>query len=345
MIPKPIEQVVTEKLKTSISRLKCPRHPLRSIQKICKHYECRGRQRLCSLCMSEHDMTHFSFVEDIESTLQPSSIKKLSDLSLEITRRIAKQSVTKERDRLLSCVVHQFDKLFEESKDRLIECLIKTAASLKNKEIESKLTANTDNVTRRYNLLIETRGDDLNFLEEYLTAYTESMALHSEIGASFQTAGSTYSTHPEIKRFLEGLQQVAKSMNFIINERLKELFETYGSKLLSNQEEPDSFVLNNSTQIPIVINEEQNSLIPKKNSRYDKKREMRHREMQRERGMFEPPLMKQIKYNKKPILVADEPRQRQSLEDDYQHEKHKKTLMTSKFLICLIMKTIEFLQA
>ena len=297
-----------DKLRGRLRNLKCPKHPAESISKICKHSLCKDHHPLCNICIQEHDIVHFSFFEDAESLVSPNSIKQIRDIAAEMKRRLSSETQETPHTRTLESVFDQFERSLEENKAKLVDCLINNVILKHNEDLKAQLKSLTDKIERKYQLILETRGEDSKTIREFLNTYVRACSFVSELSEAMRNRSGKHSVYPQVQHFMQEVEDIFHNVRNVAKLRLEEFFTSKSQKLevmskgSSCREVKDEPTQGQSrdSDCEIIMT---TPATRKKNSRsnYNK-----HSPTTQE---CDPPLTKKVKYNRlqAPLVHQDSP--------------------------------------
>ena len=195
-----------------LSDIPCEKHSENPITKICKHPNCNGHPPFCSSCLLDHDIMHFSFLEDIETLVNPQKISQVKEMAQILKERLEQYVNEDGASANSSSTIAQFRNCIEENKARLKQCLINSIISKKDDGLKLELKMISDRICRKFVLLAEMKGEDPYLIKDYLLTYAHGMARLSEITEMIRGQSAIAKTTANAKNYLRGVEEILESV-------------------------------------------------------------------------------------------------------------------------------------
>lgn len=197
---------------------------------------CNGKPPLCNLCLAHHDIMHFSFLEDIETLINPQKIIQIKEIASEMKRRLERDAKEAAIIANPSSMLVQFQKCVEENKAKLMDCFLKNVITQKNEEVKAELKSIKDKLDRKYRLIVETNGQDSKIMQDFLLTYVRGMTRFKELADAIKTG--TVGTDVIAKKYLQGVEEIFESVRRFTKVKFEEVSSV--GKTPESQKKPRS---------------------------------------------------------------------------------------------------------
>ena len=166
---------------------------------------------------------HFNFLEDIETLLNPQKIVQIKEITMEIKRRLERDAEEADIKANPSSITTQFQKCVEANKAKLIACFQQNIIAKKNEEIKGELKSIIDKLNRKYQLIVETNGEDSKLIQDFLLAYVKGMSRFKELSDAIKNKTEMAGTELVAKRYLQGVEEIFQSVKRYTIAKLEEV--------------------------------------------------------------------------------------------------------------------------
>lgn len=324
-------EVRAQRLREQLTKIKCKKHPSERILKICKL--CIENFLLCSICEDQHELLHP--LEDVESLVAQRTIKQIKDVADKMRRRLASDQGGSEPTTSLDSMFERFTKCIEDKKAELAKCFIEDIIVKRNEDLKSQLNSLVNKIDRKYRLIVETRGEDLRIVKDFLATYVNSLSFFNKIAESIRECKGKYSAYPHANSFMLEVETIFDCLKKSLNAKVEGLLQSRPSKnvqdgvdntiedarvneLKLEGNEPTQYNTNTSSKFNEEDDDEDCKIIPSmpasknKNNR-DERREST-KSFDRLTSGIEPQIDKRIKLNKTISPVVYQPQQEMDIE-------------------------------
>jgi hypothetical protein len=165
---------------------------------------------------------HFSFLEDIETLINPQKIVQIKEIASEMKRRLERDGKEAEIKANRSFVIVQFQKCVEENKAKLIDCFLKNVIYKRNEEIKAELQSIKDKMDRKYRLIVEINGQDPKLIQDFLVTYVRGMSRFKELGDAVRNQTGMAATDLVVKKYLHGVEEIFESVKRCVKAKFDE---------------------------------------------------------------------------------------------------------------------------